>query len=68
MQETYYAATKESEKLVPLEEKSRISRQVELRKVWCCLPILHTAAICQIDGWMDRLMGWWWIQNALDTE
>ena len=29
MQETYYAATKESEKLVPLEEKSRISRQVE---------------------------------------
>ena len=57
MQETYYAATKESKKLVPLEEKSRISRQVELRKVSClfCSP--------QVSAGLDDGS-----QNALDTE
>ena len=55
MQETYYAATKESEKLVPLEEKSRISRQVEKG----FLSILLTAGSTGLDDGS---------KNALDTE
>ena len=52
MQETYFAAAKESGKIDKFATK-----KVEFRKV---LPsILHTAGICQIDRW---------IGNALDTE
>jgi len=53
MQETYYAATKESEKLVPLEEKF----PGKLRKVSClfCSPQVSTGLD---DG----------SKNALDTE